>query len=286
MRRCWSGWWARRPSSVPATTPSTVRCGRRTWSVGRHPCGGGGPGHRPGPVLRVGRAEALTTGRLSGFAATCTCPVGVNCKHAVALVLADDPDGGPRPAPAERSGQGPPGGEPGPTARPPEEPRATAAGRRPGGRLGAPTPGGARRRRHSAGRGRAGRHRTPVRGRRGDRSHDTYGPRPRPGPSPPGILIRPVIPGGTATGSGRGSRGGASTSRPTGGPGAAGPPGGSCCSRSSWPSATCPGGSRPTAAATRWSGWRRSTAAASGTSCARRATCGCHCSRPGRPARP
>ena len=61
-----------------------------TWSPGgTHVVGEVQGGERKPYVATV----TLTRSRskvLSGFEATCTCPVGVNCKHAVALVLAEE----------------------------------------------------------------------------------------------------------------------------------------------------------------------------------------------------
>jgi superfamily II DNA or RNA helicase len=103
-----------------------------TWSPGgTHVVGEVQGGERKPYVATV----TLTRSRskvLSGFEATCTCPVGVNCKHAVALVLAEeftvDPGHPPRltlvrsdPRPPHRT-PGAPIGSPVRPGDPPEHP--------------------------------------------------------------------------------------------------------------------------------------------------------------------
>jgi superfamily II DNA or RNA helicase len=63
---------------------------KRTWSpAGTHVVGEIQGGARRPYVATVTLTRSRTK-ELSAFHATCTCPVGVNCKHSVALVLAED----------------------------------------------------------------------------------------------------------------------------------------------------------------------------------------------------
>ena len=63
---------------------------KRTWSPGgTHVVGEIQGGTRQPYVATVTLTRSQSKG-LSAFQATCTCPVGVNCKHAVALVLAEE----------------------------------------------------------------------------------------------------------------------------------------------------------------------------------------------------
>ena len=91
----------------------------QTWSPGGTRVVGEVQGGAARPYVASVELTRSPSEALSDFRATCTCPVGVNCKHAVALVLADDPAeaepptptltlvrGGGSPAPAARTGQG------------------------------------------------------------------------------------------------------------------------------------------------------------------------------------
>jgi superfamily II DNA or RNA helicase len=62
---------------------------QRTWSPGGNRVVGEVQGGERKPYVATVTLTRTPSGVLSGFRATCTCPVGVNCKHAVALVLAD-----------------------------------------------------------------------------------------------------------------------------------------------------------------------------------------------------
>ncbi|MGA7420711.1 MAG: DEAD/DEAH box helicase [Acidimicrobiales bacterium] len=72
---------------------------KRTWSPGGTHVVGEVQGGSPKPYVASAVLTRTRSQRLSAFRATCTCPVGANCKHAVALVLAQEPtvrsDGGP-----------------------------------------------------------------------------------------------------------------------------------------------------------------------------------------------
>jgi superfamily II DNA or RNA helicase len=63
----------------------------RTWSPGGTRVVGEVQGGAARPYVASAELIRSPSKRLSDFHATCTCPVGFNCKHAVALVLADDP---------------------------------------------------------------------------------------------------------------------------------------------------------------------------------------------------
>jgi len=91
-----------------------------TWSLGRTRVVGEVKGTEPVPYSTSVELTRSASGRLSGFRGTCTCPVGVDCKHAVALVLADDASG-LRSGPVARVGR-PGGGDP---PDPPKKKRAT-----------------------------------------------------------------------------------------------------------------------------------------------------------------
>ena len=91
----------------------------QTWSPGGTRVVGEVQGGAARPYVASVELTRSPSEALSDFRATCTCPVGVNCKHAVALVLADDPAeaepptptltlvrGGGSPAPGARTGQG------------------------------------------------------------------------------------------------------------------------------------------------------------------------------------
>jgi len=66
------------------------------WSHGRTRVVGEVQGGSPEPYYASVELVRSSSGGLSGFFAQCTCPVGINCKHSVALVLADDPPAGSR----------------------------------------------------------------------------------------------------------------------------------------------------------------------------------------------
>jgi superfamily II DNA or RNA helicase len=72
---------------------------KRTWSPGGTHVVGEVQGGAPKPYVASVTLTRSRSKQLSAFRATCTCPVGVNCKHAVALVLAEEP--------TVRSGQAP-----------------------------------------------------------------------------------------------------------------------------------------------------------------------------------
>ena len=95
--------------------------GNRTWSLGGTRVVGEVQGGAARPYVASVELTRTDSEGLSGFRATCTCPVGVNCKHAVALVLAEDPDekgdegeeptGPPTLTLLRGDGEGPPSGE-------------------------------------------------------------------------------------------------------------------------------------------------------------------------------
>ena len=64
---------------------------KRTWSPGGTHVVGEVQGGSPKPYVASVVLTRSRSQRLSAFQATCTCPVGTNCKHAVALVLAEEP---------------------------------------------------------------------------------------------------------------------------------------------------------------------------------------------------
>ena len=64
---------------------------KRTWSPGGTHVVGEVQGGAAKPYVASVTLTRSRSNRLSTFRATCTCPVGTNCKHAVALVLADEP---------------------------------------------------------------------------------------------------------------------------------------------------------------------------------------------------
>ncbi len=66
--------------------------GKRTWSLGGTHVVGEVQGGAAKPYVAAVTLACSRDNSLSSFRATCTCPVGVNCKHAVALVLADEVD--------------------------------------------------------------------------------------------------------------------------------------------------------------------------------------------------
>ncbi len=63
----------------------------RTWSPGGTRVVGEVQGGAARPYVASVELSRSPSHELEDFRATCTCPVGFNCKHAVALVLADDP---------------------------------------------------------------------------------------------------------------------------------------------------------------------------------------------------
>jgi superfamily II DNA or RNA helicase len=66
------------------------------WSHGRTRVVGEVQGGSPELYYASVELIRSSSGGLSGFFAKCTCPVGINCKHSVALVLAEDPSAGSR----------------------------------------------------------------------------------------------------------------------------------------------------------------------------------------------
>jgi superfamily II DNA or RNA helicase len=72
---------------------------QRTWSPGGTRVVGEVQGGERKPYVTSVSITRAQTGELLELDATCTCPVGWNCKHAVALVLAEDPPVRPGPAP-------------------------------------------------------------------------------------------------------------------------------------------------------------------------------------------
>ena len=63
---------------------------KRTWSPGGTHVVGEIQGGTRRPYVATVTLTRSQSKELSAFQATCTCPVGVNCKHAVALVLAEE----------------------------------------------------------------------------------------------------------------------------------------------------------------------------------------------------
>jgi superfamily II DNA or RNA helicase len=63
---------------------------QRTWSHGRTRVVGEVKGSEAKPYVASVTVSRNGSGHLSAFRSTCTCPVGINCKHGVALVLAPD----------------------------------------------------------------------------------------------------------------------------------------------------------------------------------------------------
>jgi superfamily II DNA or RNA helicase len=63
---------------------------KRTWSPGGTHVVGEIQGGSRRPYVATVTLTRSRSKELSAFEATCTCPVGVNCKHAVALVLAEE----------------------------------------------------------------------------------------------------------------------------------------------------------------------------------------------------
>jgi superfamily II DNA or RNA helicase len=72
---------------------------KRTWSPGGTHVVGEVQGGARKPYVATVTLKRSRSNELSAFSATCTCPVGVNCKHAVALVLAEDAKVRPGQAP-------------------------------------------------------------------------------------------------------------------------------------------------------------------------------------------
>jgi len=64
---------------------------KRTWSPGGTHVVGEVQGGAPKPYVASVTLTRSSSKQLSGFHSTCSCPVVVDCKHAVALVLAGDP---------------------------------------------------------------------------------------------------------------------------------------------------------------------------------------------------
>ena len=94
---------------------------RCTWSPGGTHVVGEVQGGARKPYVATVTLTRSRTKTLSAFDATCTCPVGVNCKHAVALVLAEESSALPDRAPFLTlvhgdSGHGPQGLHVGPSA--------------------------------------------------------------------------------------------------------------------------------------------------------------------------
>ncbi len=71
----------------------------RTWSPARTRVVGEVQGSAPRPYVASVNLVRDEDGVLTGISATCTCPVGYDCKHALALVLADGTDEAVAPAP-------------------------------------------------------------------------------------------------------------------------------------------------------------------------------------------
>ena len=69
------------------------------WSEGGTRVVGEVEGGAPGSYYVSARLTRSAAGQLTSFQSTCTCPVGVNCKHGVALVMAEDSASGTRRAP-------------------------------------------------------------------------------------------------------------------------------------------------------------------------------------------
>ncbi|HEY1829288.1 MAG TPA: DEAD/DEAH box helicase [Acidimicrobiales bacterium] len=72
---------------------------KRTWSRGGSHVVGEVQGSERRPYVAAVTLTRSGSGALVAFEATCTCPVGVDCKHAVALVLAEEPMLQPGPGP-------------------------------------------------------------------------------------------------------------------------------------------------------------------------------------------
>ena len=70
-----------------ASAGAVRRC---TWSPGGTHVVGEIQGGARKPYVATVTLTRSPTRALSAFDATCTCPVGVNCKHAVALVLSEE----------------------------------------------------------------------------------------------------------------------------------------------------------------------------------------------------
>ena len=64
-----------------------------TWNPGGTHVVGQVQGGAARPYVASVRLTRAPNRQLSAIEATCSCPVGYNCKHAVALVLADEPPG-------------------------------------------------------------------------------------------------------------------------------------------------------------------------------------------------
>ncbi len=60
------------------------------WSEGGTRVVGEVQGGAPGSYYVSARLTRSPAGQLTSFQSTCTCPVGINCKHGVALVMAED----------------------------------------------------------------------------------------------------------------------------------------------------------------------------------------------------
>jgi superfamily II DNA or RNA helicase len=73
---------------------------KRTWSPGGTRVVGEVQGGAARPYVASVTLTRSDSEQLSDFRATCTCPVGRNCKHAVALVLAPAPEVPSTPAPS------------------------------------------------------------------------------------------------------------------------------------------------------------------------------------------
>ena len=89
-----SGTFARGSSYARAGAVRT-----RTWSPGGTHVVGEIQGGERRPYVATVTLTRSNSKVLSGFQATCTCPVGANCKHAVALVMAELPTVHSDPAP-------------------------------------------------------------------------------------------------------------------------------------------------------------------------------------------
>jgi superfamily II DNA or RNA helicase len=102
----------------------------RVWSEGGTRAVGEVQGSDPIPYVTSLRLARSGSGALTSFSSSCTCPIGANCKHAVALLLSADP-----PASLARTqhlrlvdGSALPGrGRPGRAARTPARPRWESA---------------------------------------------------------------------------------------------------------------------------------------------------------------
>jgi superfamily II DNA or RNA helicase len=102
---------------------------KREWSPGGTHVVGEVQGGAAKPYVASVTLTRSRSNRLSTFRATCTCPVGANCKHAVALVLADEPGVRSGPSPLLTLVKGDAGGsQPIPIAGP----RRPGVGRGPG----------------------------------------------------------------------------------------------------------------------------------------------------------